>query len=146
VTLQRGRLPTPAANAQGGMLEDTDTGFRLQQAPREGVLLERCYRYARGLNAQRGRCLVDRSPEICRPERGPKRTEIRFPRMMLGDDDSEDVPPGSVLSFRWVINSRYKGHSWNGWPLMLVRAPVHKSNRSARAVLALRDGRASRRR
>lgn len=50
VTLQRGRLPTSATSAQGRMLEDMNTGFRLEEVPREGVLLERRYRYARGIN------------------------------------------------------------------------------------------------
>ncbi|HZL66972.1 MAG TPA: hypothetical protein VFC29_06530, partial [Candidatus Limnocylindrales bacterium] len=50
VKLQRGKLPTSPSSAQGRMLEETDGGFRLEEVPREGVLLERRYRYARGLN------------------------------------------------------------------------------------------------
>ena len=47
VSLRRGRMPTPQSGALGQMLKDMDSGFRLEEVPREGVLLERRYRSAR---------------------------------------------------------------------------------------------------
>jgi hypothetical protein len=50
LSLQRGTLPTSSASAEGRMLQETDQGFRLEEVPREGVLLQRRYRWARGLH------------------------------------------------------------------------------------------------
>jgi len=50
VKLLRGKLPTATTGALGRMLSETDTGFLLEEVPAEGVLLERRYRSARGLD------------------------------------------------------------------------------------------------
>jgi hypothetical protein len=47
--LRRGRLPTTATGPQGRMLADTRAMF-LEEVPREGVHLERRYRWARGVD------------------------------------------------------------------------------------------------
>jgi hypothetical protein len=49
MTLQRGKLPTSPTGPLGRMLADSKTIF-LEEVPREGVLLERRYRCARGLD------------------------------------------------------------------------------------------------
>jgi predicted DCC family thiol-disulfide oxidoreductase YuxK len=50
LSLRRGKMPTPSSGAEGQMLQDTDAAFRLEEVPREGVLLQRRYRLARGLD------------------------------------------------------------------------------------------------
>ena len=50
VKLQRGKLPTSTSGPLGRMLGETNSGFLLEEVPTEGVLLERRYRTARGLD------------------------------------------------------------------------------------------------
>ncbi len=50
VKLLRGKLPTATTGALGRMLSETNSGFLLEEVPAEGVLLERRYRSARGLD------------------------------------------------------------------------------------------------
>ena len=47
--LRRGRLPGPATTPQGRMLSE-ETSMYLEEVPREGVHLERRYRWARGVD------------------------------------------------------------------------------------------------
>ena len=50
VKLLRGKLPTATTGALGRILNETNSGFLLEEVPAEGVLLERRYRSARGLD------------------------------------------------------------------------------------------------
>lgn len=50
VKLQRGKLATSTSGPLGRMLGQTNSGFLLEEVPTEGVLLERRYRTARGLD------------------------------------------------------------------------------------------------
>jgi hypothetical protein len=50
VKLQRGKLPTSTSGPLGRMLGEANSGFLLEEVPTEGVLLERRYRTARGLD------------------------------------------------------------------------------------------------
>jgi hypothetical protein len=50
--LRRGRLPTAAAGPVGVMLAYPDQTMFFEELPREGIRLERRYRYARGLDGE----------------------------------------------------------------------------------------------
>jgi hypothetical protein len=50
VKLQRLQLPTSTTGALASLLKEMDSGFLLAEVPREGVLLERRYRFARGVD------------------------------------------------------------------------------------------------
>lgn len=48
--LMPGKMPGPNTGPQGKLLSEVSGGFSMEEVPREGVLLHRRYRYARGLD------------------------------------------------------------------------------------------------
>jgi hypothetical protein len=74
VKLVRATLPTANHGARSRILQDVDSGFYLEEVPREGLHVERIYRLARGTNGAMTLWLSRRSG----PGRGEGRSGLAF--------------------------------------------------------------------
>ena len=80
VQLRRGRLPTAATGPKGELLAYPDQTIFFEELPREGVHLQRRYRFARGLDGRT--CLwIGR---LRSTGSGPGRSGLRFDYLDFG--------------------------------------------------------------